>query len=80
MLAIFALARKKSDVTTQFAAAKTLSQSAVEMSAERDKMLVNEGIISGVSQMQKGLPAKQKQTHIRAQPARQRLFVLSRAN
>jgi hypothetical protein len=56
------------------------SQSVVEMSAERDKMLVNEGIISGVSQMQKGLPAKQKQTHIRAQAARQRLFVLSRAN
>jgi len=52
-------AEKKSDVTTQFAAAKTLSQSAVEMSTERDKMLVNEGIISGVSQMQKGLPAKQ---------------------
>jgi hypothetical protein len=50
------------------------------MSAERDKMLVNEGIISGVSQMQKGLPAKQKQTHICAQPARQRLFVLSLAN
>lgn len=53
-------------------------QSVVKKSA--DKMLLNEGIIYGVSQMQKGLPAEQKQTHIHAQRARRCLFVLSRAN